>query len=314
MVEYYINNLLQNLPTRNNPINIDLVLDGGLFNGSYLIGCLHFLKSLEKNNYVKINRISGSSVGAAVALLYAIDELDFSIEMNKLVINQLKKKYKIPIIKNFKDILFKNKSLSEDQTNDILEKVNNFLYISYYKKSKRDLLFRKKTKKTYKTIDELFDSIFRSCFVPFLVDGNLLHKNKYFDGITPFIFKEIKNRKILYLNLCANDKLFHMINIKNEKSDYHRVLTGILDIHLFFIKQTNTSMCSYVNQWSLFYKIDSQYKKYIFEYIAVFLITLLIYINKYISKSKSNDIKTFYKICSQSFFFLYKHLLDKCIR
>ena len=47
MFQPYINNLLNNLPKRDNPFHIDLVLDGGVFNGSYLIGALYFLKELE---------------------------------------------------------------------------------------------------------------------------------------------------------------------------------------------------------------------------------------------------------------------------
>ena len=84
MFQPYINNLLNNLPKRDNPIHIDLVLDGGVFNGSYLIGALYFLKTLEKINYVKIKRISGCSIGAAVGLLYTLDKLDFSQKINQL--------------------------------------------------------------------------------------------------------------------------------------------------------------------------------------------------------------------------------------
>lgn len=314
MFQPYINNLLNNLPKRKNPINIDLVVDGGIFNGSYLIGALYFLKELEKINYVKVKRISGCSVGAAVGLLYALNKLDSSQKINQLIINQLKKTYKIPIVKDYKNILFENETLKESDENEILQKVNNYLFVSYYKKTKRNLLFEKIIKQKYKTIDDLFDSIVRSCFVPFLIDGNVLYKNKYIDGITPYIFKETKNRKILYLDLCNNDKLFHMINIKNEKTDSHRILTGILDAHLFFIKNTNTSMCSYVNNWSLIYKSQNQYKKYAFEYFVIFVITFAIYINNnYISNTKSKEVKSMVQIGKDISFFIYKNVLNMCI-
>ena len=39
-------------------------------------------------------------------------------------------------------------------------------------------------------------------------------------------------------------------NVKNEKTNFHRILSGLLDIHAFFIKGSNTSMCSYVNDWN----------------------------------------------------------------
>ena len=48
MLQKYINNLIDNIP--NNIINTkisektDLILSGGLFNGSYLLGALFFFK------------------------------------------------------------------------------------------------------------------------------------------------------------------------------------------------------------------------------------------------------------------------------
>ena len=142
----------------------------------------------------------------------------------------------------------------------------------------------------------------------------MIYKNKYIDGITPYIFEETKNRKILYLDLCNNDKLYHMINIKNEKTDSHRILTGILDAHLFFIKNTNTSMCSYVNDWTLMHKSQNQYKKYAFEYLAIFIITFAIYINNnYISNTKSKEVKSLVLIGKDISFFIYKIILKKCV-
>jgi hypothetical protein len=313
MFKSLIAKLLKNLPKRDKPLIIELVLDGGLFNGSYLIGSLIFLKELEKNNYVKVTRISGCSVGAAVGLLYVLDKLEYSQKINKLIIKEFKKDYTISIIKHFKCILFDNKTLSKEQSEQLIQKVNNKMYVSYYKKQTNHL-FLKKTKNKYKHIDDLFDSILRSCFVPFLIDGNIMYKKKYIDGITPFIFKPKLGRKILYLNLCNFDKLYYMINIKNENSDYHRILTGLLDIHLFFIKNTPTSMCSYVNNWSFIYKIKTQYCKYIFEFCALKLLTYTIYLkSNYELINKSNQTKINIKIIKDLMILFYKYLLDKQI-
>lgn len=318
MIQHYINKLVDNLPTRESPIELDLVLDGGVFNGSYLIGSLYFLKELEKINYVKIKRISGCSVGSAVGLLYILDKLDISQEINKQIIQQLKTIYNIPIVKEFKNIIFNNHNISEEESKSILNKVNNYLYVSYYKKSKNSLFFKKITKKKHNTIDDLFESILKSCFVPYFIDGNCLYKDKYLDGITPHIFETRKKRKILYLNLCNKDKILHMIDIKNEKTDFHRILTGLLDIHLFFIKQTNTSMCSYVNEWTLIYKTQHQYTKYIVEYFAIFLITIYVFIcQNYVAHSKPNfeskEITTFLQSGKQLVFYFYKIILKKYI-
>ena len=315
MFQSYIKNLLKNIPKTEKPIDIDLVLDGGLFNGSYLIGSLYFLKELENKNYIKIKRISGCSVGAAIGLLYLLDSLDFSHIMNKIATNQLKRNYKIPEIKSFKEHFFNYKKMTQEEIKNILTKVNNILYISYYKRNKSSL-FSKIIKQKYKSIDDLFDSILRSCFVPYLIDGNLLYKNKYVDGITPYIFDYKNKRNILYLNLCNSDKLMHMINIKNEKTDYHRILTGLLDVHLFFIKQCNTSMCSYANNWTFLYKIRNQYHKYLFEYIALFLITIIVYICDYNDHNKhfySDETKTIINTGNDILFFIYKKILKMFI-
>jgi hypothetical protein len=44
------------LKNNKNPIQIDLILDGGIFNGSYLIGALYYLKQLEERKIIKINQ------------------------------------------------------------------------------------------------------------------------------------------------------------------------------------------------------------------------------------------------------------------
>ena len=65
----YINKLIDNLrlkpnqPNQSNKIEIDLILDGGAFSGSYLIGNLLYFKELERRNIVEIKRFSGCSIG-----------------------------------------------------------------------------------------------------------------------------------------------------------------------------------------------------------------------------------------------------------
>ena len=46
----YIKNLADNYPKLNNPINIDIVVEGGVFNGIYSTGALMLVKELEKRN------------------------------------------------------------------------------------------------------------------------------------------------------------------------------------------------------------------------------------------------------------------------
>ena len=81
----YIENLASNYTIRDNPIAIDLVLDGGAFNGFYQLGSLKLIKQLEKKGYLKVNKISGVSVGS-ISILNDFDVvypvLNFSFRHN----------------------------------------------------------------------------------------------------------------------------------------------------------------------------------------------------------------------------------------
>ena len=46
MFENYINNLLKNIPKPDIPYNLDIIFEGGAFNGSYGIGVLLFIKQM----------------------------------------------------------------------------------------------------------------------------------------------------------------------------------------------------------------------------------------------------------------------------
>ena len=60
MIDNYIHKLMENLPenikNRKKPLKIDLVLSGGAFNGSYILGALYFLKELEREKYIIIKK------------------------------------------------------------------------------------------------------------------------------------------------------------------------------------------------------------------------------------------------------------------
>ena len=300
-VEKFIENLPEELKNSKNPIKLDLVLDGGIFNGSYLIGALYFLKEMEKRNYIKICRISGCSIGSIGAFLYIIDCLDISESFYSIIFDQLKKTHNLNISKVLRSIL-ENKI-----PDDICSKVNNKFYITYTNIKK----IKSKTKCTYKNKEEIINTIIKSSYIPFFMDGNILFENKYIDGIIPYIFKLRNDRKILHLDLFGYDKIKYLINIKNEKTNFHRALSGLLDIHNFFIKQTNTDMCSYVNEWSLFNKSRIFLKK-VFEKFFVYFICTLVLIQIYIPVNIKDYL--IYKILSKITYETYVILLESyCI-
>lgn len=290
MINEYVIKLIENLPddlkNSKTPLRIDLVLDGGIFNGSYLVGALCFLKEMEKRNYIIIERISGCSIGSVVAFLYFIDALDEMPKLYDIVKNEFKEKYKLPTIKEIKT------HLQNKIPENICEKINGRLYICYNNIKKGS----KTIKSQYKNVDEIMNTIIKSCFIPYLIDSEILYEGKYIDGINPYIFSQEPNKKILFLDLFGYDKIGNLLNVKNEKTNYHRILSGLLDIHNFYIKQTNTQMCSYVNDWS-FTNMGFNYIKILIEKMLIYITYFLIYVKNKIPATFETTV--LYKILSK---------------
>jgi len=300
MINDYVIKLIENLPDDiknvNEPIKMDLVLDGGIFNGSYLVGALYFLKEMENRKYIKIERISGCSVGSIVGFLYFIDSLDLMPKLYDLINTEFRQTYNLNLIKELK------KHLLDRIPDDICIIINDRLYITYNNIKKNT----KPVKKNYKDVDDIINTIIKSSYIPYLIDGNILHENKFIDGITPFIFKERENR-ILHLDLFGSDKLGNLLNVRNEKTNYHRILSGLLDIHSFFIKKTNTSMCSYINDWT-YYNTFYNYIKNLIEKICICLIHLLLFVQTKMPREFKDTV--LYKILSKISYDIFIILLE----
>lgn len=300
MIQQFVEKLIENLPNEVNksPIRLDLILEGGAFNGSYLIGALYFLKEMERRKIIIIERISGTSIGSILGFLYFIDALDLSSMLYEILLSDLKKKRNLSIIKKLRNYI------NERIPNDICKKIDNKFFITYI----NVITCKKNVKSTYKNVDNIINTIIKSCFIPILIDGNLCHKQKYIDGITPYIFPLEREKKILYLDLMSIDKVFNIINVKNEKTNLHRILTGLLDIHIFFIKKRMTSFCSYVNDWNI-YNIINNIGKKVFEKIVTYIIYYIICIQKLLPRELENTL--FYKSLSKKTGCFYDSLIDK---
>ena len=84
ILEYYIDAHVSNINIKNIPKNINLILDGGAFNGGSIVGNLLILKQLEKQGHIKIQKISGCSIGALLGLLFIIDKLKIKFNIESL--------------------------------------------------------------------------------------------------------------------------------------------------------------------------------------------------------------------------------------
>ena len=71
MLDIYIQTLLANVPTTNVARQaVNLVFDIGALNGTYGAGVALLFKALERQGHLQVKRLSGSSVGAFLAVWY----------------------------------------------------------------------------------------------------------------------------------------------------------------------------------------------------------------------------------------------------
>jgi len=279
MIKKYIKKLIKNIPKTDNIETIDLVLEGGVFNGGYQIGILLFLKEMEKHKKIKIDKMTGCSCGAFGAILYHLNKLDMAVELFEELINFFKKNKNMSIIHTLID-----EKLRPILPPNFHKQISNKIFINYYDVKKQKKIIRSK----YKSIEDVINILKRSSFVPFLINGDTMYDNNYIDGIFPYILKCNPNKKVLYIDLCGENNLKYMFSVKNENNVYHRLLTGILDIHLFFIKKTNTQMCSYVNNWSTYLWVKNKIFKYVIEKILFYILFFYVYLKNLIDSNLKN--------------------------
>jgi len=256
MFQKMVEKLIENIPKDplEEPLDLDLVLEGGAFNGSYMLGILYFLKQMEERKKLTINRISGVSIGSMLGLIYQLDSLDFAVSFYKSVYTHLKKKKDLTIVHTF------CQEIKKFIPDDFYSKIHKRFYISYYDFKKG----KKIVKSTYKSNEDLLDTIIRSSYLSFICGSSCFYKNRYVDGIFPYIFSPSqKPNKILYVNLSNYDKILGMFVIKNEKNNVLRILTGILDAYSFFSKKEKTMMTSYVEDWNYWDQGINQLKRFL---------------------------------------------------
>lgn len=239
----FINTLIENIPEKNLPPEIDLVLDGGAFNGVYMLGGLFYIKELESREKLKIKRVSGCSIGAILGILFLLNKMDISIEICNSSYKYLRRHQDLKKVV----VLFK-KILNDVVKDEDLAVVNNRFYLTYFDTIKGKQIIKKR----YKSKSELIDNIIKSLYVPYLIDRKPTDDDGCIDGAFPYMFKSRENkRKVLFLNLQSFDKIKKMIFIKNEKNIYPRLLEGLMDTHRFFETSKSNNMCSYVNDWNI---------------------------------------------------------------
>jgi len=251
--------------------NIDLILSGGAFNASYLIGCLYFIRDMCEKGLICVNKVSTCSASSMIGLLFIVDKLDIFIEkMYELLVGSFKKN---------RNVIFDEESLStiiniiEDVLpDDVISRINGRLYITYYDVMKCEQV----VKSNYEDVSDIIRTIRRSCFIPYITMDKLMEENRYIDGGTPYIFNKEFGVNRIYINLlCGVDKIKDAMIIKRDKIVMHRILGGILDIHNFFFKCKETPMCCYVEDWGVVRMIEFKMLEWRLYTICVILYVII---------------------------------------
>jgi len=299
IVDTFIDKLTNNLDKTNVPNEIDLVISGGAFNGSYAIGILMYIQKLEHLKCLSVRRISGASVGSMVGLAYLLNKLNLFNDLSIEMINLFKTKYNLYDMKN------KLMKVLKIMDKNDYKKLNNKLFITYFNTNTKKQVIVKK----YKNNEEVIECIFKSCYIPFFMDGNTSYKGNV-DGGYPYILEKNNEIKIMYVNLFSFKHITGVLCLKNETNSYFRILKGILDVDVFFKIKKNTHFCSYVNNWNVndyFFFRSNEY----FLFIVLILLDIFNRVNSIIPIIiKENE---YYKWLKRILFILYKDIVDKYI-
>jgi len=292
-----IESLMKNIEKPETPQEIDLIIDGGGFKAAYIVGNLLYLKEMEKQGFITIARISGTSMGSLLGVLYFLDKLNIVYKLLPVFSKDYKKTNKLTntfsFIKRSLNAIIREKGMSN---------IDKRLYINYYDlENNREVLIN-----TYSTSENLFKKLHFSCFIPFMFDGRPSICNKI-DGITPFIFPKRENVKILFLSAVSisNISTFSEVLYTDDKNITYKMLQGILDMHAFYLDNKSTNMSHYIDKNSLTTTVYFLIRK-----ILTYFIVMLIHLYGIIQGK--TDISHYYVIAKKVFESV-KHTLNSSI-
>jgi|694.fasta_scaffold153620_2 hypothetical protein len=271
LMQEYIKALILNVDHSKLKKEINLIFDGGAFNGGFAAGVALYIKSLEDHSLVKINKISGCSIGSVVALWYACGCAEFGIRLFEQTTNAFQdtmdlREYQ-KNIKTFVHSLFPAGDVST---------LKNKLYINFYDTRKH----KQKVVSNFKNVEHLIDCILQSSHIPYIIDGNARYNERYIDGILPHIFTSVSAAganaaganacESLFIKLITLNKCSRAMVVKCETNIHYRLLTGVADANDFFTTGSS-DMCSYVSQWSYFNILQIRSR----EMIIIFIISII---------------------------------------
>lgn len=242
LIKEYTKALIQNIDKTHLPKELNLIFDGGVFNCGFASGVALYIKTLEEANIIKINKISGCSAGALIALWYITGCKESGIKYFENMMQSFKETLNFIELKNslsvFVDELFLNANGDNKKNN--ISMLDNKLFINYYDTSKN----KKKVISKFTNKEHLVKCILRACHIPYIIDGNSRCDEHYIDGIVPHIFNDGES---LFIKLLTFNKLSRSFILKSEANIHFRLLSGVSDANDFFTTG-KSDMCCYVSK------------------------------------------------------------------
>lgn len=245
--------------------DIDLVFSSGGFNAPIGVGIAMYLKQLEKYKHINVKRVSGSSIGAFISLWYIMDNPTVSsiefIEREFIKVIQHFKKTKTLSIYNS----FIRKYVYTIFDSDNMTPIQNRVFITYYdtKKCKKQIV------STYENREHLINCIIQSGYIPYITNRNRKYKNRYIDGIIPYIFPD---KQTLYVDMVCHRYLFGCISI-NIPDIHKRMRIGVDDVNSFFTRDESL-ICCYINELTYARQLERKFIEILF-FIILFIADVL---------------------------------------
>ena len=289
--------------------HVNLILDGGLFNGSFMMGSLYYVRALETRGFMKVHKLSAVSVGTLCGLFYLVNKLELFERLYTKVYDHYKTHFDLLICHPLID------GLASYMPENVLDLVNHRLYISYYDMQKG----RKITKHTYACVADLLETIKRSCYVSYVCGAHMFYKGRYIDGIFPHVFDKRSDKQSDKRSDKCNDKhsdkrsdkcndkckpkcntiknlhidltkhLFSMICVKDESNNFYRMNVGLIDMHLLWFKKQQHGFChdSTTRIWKVCWM------RFFIEYILYRAFLLFFVANKILVRFYTSFMKTY---------------------
>ena len=302
MLQEYIKALVINIDKKNIPRKINIIFDGGAFNGGFAAGMAIYLKCMEEYKLIKIHSVSGCSVGSLLAVWYLSGCKPNTIIYFEKFMTSYKKNMHLheckDIIHELIDDIF-----SRDIENTLLSKLNGHLFISYYNIKKH----KQKTVSKFINKKHIIECILRSSHIPYIIDGCASYKKTYMDGISPYIFNN--GCPSLFIKLLTFRKCSRAFMIKSENNIQYRLLTGVADVNEFFTTG-KSDMCSFVGDWTYVTILQLRLREILF-FTIFSLIGWLVIMKSYLPKTITNSL--IYNGASKAIDGLYSDIVGRVL-